>query len=317
MQMHAKPHEQFIEEAFTHCIDIDITGVYSGATTPIGLKCKKCGHEWSMTPHVILRNGVRKCPVCISKATSDRCRKSPNDFAKQIAQKYPFITLNSPYVTSHQKVNCTCSLCGETYDISAVQLLDRGCKICNMRNLPQRQAMPKDIFIDRIRQIGTDVSILEYHNAHDYVLCKCNICGNEWESAGGSLLSGTGCPKCSLSHGEKKISALFDRMGVVYESQKTFDRLIGVGGRPLSYDFYLPEFNMLIEYQGEYHYGIPKNQTDEQFQRQKQHDALKSQYARDNGMNLLLIPYTDYKNLDEQYLSSKIYTNQNPVTITV
>lgn len=316
MRMYAKPHDQFIQEASAHCVDIDITGIYSGATNPIGLKCKKCGHEWSMTPHTILRDGVRKCPICIRKETSNRCRKSPEKFAEQIAHKYPYITLNSSYVTSYTKVNCTCAVCGETYDIAAVQLLDRGCKVCNLRNLPQRQKMPKETFIDRIRQIGTDIDVLEYHNAHDYVLCKCNICGNEWRAAGGSLLSGTGCPKCALSHGEKMIASLLDKMGIAYESQKTFDELLGVGGGRLSYDFYLPELNMLIEYQGEYHYGIPKNQTDEQFQKQKQHDILKAQYAHNHGINLLLIPYTDYKNLDEQYLSSKINTNQNPVTIT-
>lgn len=94
----------------------------------------------------------------------------------------------------------------------------------------------------------------------------CQICGKEFEKNLNSMNKrdvGVRCVSCRPSPkrnslGELKIKTFFDKCGVKigYTQQKIFDDLIGVGGRFLSYDFYLPEYNLLIEYQGEFHDGI-------------------------------------------------------------
>ena len=77
-----------------------------------------------------------------------------------------------------------------------------------------------------------------------------------------------------------------------------FDNLKGVGGNPLSYDFYLEDFNILIEYQGEFHDGTARQQTEEQFKIQKEHDKRKKEYAISHNINLLEIWYYDYDNIE-------------------
>ena len=102
---------------------------------------------------------------------------------------------------------------------------------------------------------------------------------------------------------------------IVYEQQKTFDGLFGTGGGLLSYDFFLPEYSVLIEYQGEYHYGKGRNQTVQAWEKQCEHDSRKRQYAYQHSFTLLEIPYTDLKHID--LVLDEFFNNlQNPVTIT-
>jgi len=75
--------------------------------------------------------------------------------------------------------------------------------------------------------------------------------------------------------------------------------LIGVGGGNLSYDFYLPNYNLLIEYQGEFHDGTAIQQSKEKFKKQLEHDKRKREYADNHNINLLEIWYWDFDNIEK------------------
>lgn len=119
------------------------------------------------------------------------------------------------------------------------------------------------------------------------------------------------CPECDYSKGEKEINGYLNTYNIDHLNQKTFDNLIGIGGGLLSYDFYLPKYNLLIEYQGIQHEkpvdfdGLGMKHAKEQFKQQKEHDKRKRQYAKDNNINLLEIWYWDYDNI-EKILNNKI-----------
>ena len=137
-------------------------------------------------------------------------------------------------------------------------------------------------------------------NSNKYVWWKCKDCGNEWESTINNR-NNHGCPECSKSKGEKECKRIFDLWNLHYTPQKTFDGLIGLGCGLLSYDFYLPEYNLLIEYQGKQHEryikGFHKSKKD--FERQKEHDRRKKEYALKNRYNFLEIWYWDFDNIEE------------------
>ena len=83
--------------------------------------------------------------------------------------------------------------------------------------------------------------------------------------------------------------------------------MFGVGGGLLSYDFYLPKYNLLIEYQGQFHDGnITGNyQTEEMLSIQKEHDRRKRNYVKAHYIELLEICYLYFKNI-EQILESRL-----------
>lgn len=92
-----------------------------------------------------------------------------------------------------------------------------------------------------------------------------------------------GCPHCRKSKGELAISSYLRENHIAFVPYKKFDNLLGVRGGRLSYDFYLPDYNMLIEYQGEFHDGTANIQTEEDFKIQSEHDRRKAEYARENN----------------------------------
>lgn len=129
----------------------------------------------------------------------------------------------------------------------------------------------------------------------------CKECGNEWEAHIANRNNGTGCPECNESHGEKRCRVYFNFNNILYILQKTFDGLIGLGGKLLSYDFYLPKYNLLIEYQGGQHEKFTKgiHQTKKDFERQQEHDKRKREYAKKNNINLLEIWYWDFDKVEK------------------
>ena len=107
------------------------------------------------------------------------------------------------------------------------------------------------------------------------------------------------CPYCALSKGEKKIENWLRYHNIEYTYEQTFNGLIGLKEGLLSYDFYLPKYNLLIEYQGEYHDGSVHNETKKRFERQQEHDRRKREYAERNNIKLLEIWYWDFDNIEE------------------
>jgi len=140
-------------------------------------------------------------------------------------------------------------------------------------------------------------------NSSKKVWWKCKECGHKWEGIISNRNNGSGCPKCNKSKGEKRIEQYFItinfKLNEDYISQKEFKGLIGIGGGNLSYDFYLPNYNLLIEYQGEFHDGNTRRQTKKDIQRQQEHDKRKKEYALKNNINLLEIWYWDFDIIDE------------------
>ena len=129
--------------------------------------------------------------------------------------------------------------------------------------------------------------------------------------------SNTGCPECNKSKGEKECKRVFlsrkfieitqieynklmDKNNNTYFiPQKTFEDLIGVGGGNLSYDFYLPQYNLLLEYQGEFHDGTAYQQSKKDYLKQVEHDRRKKEYTLSNGYDFLEIWYYDFDNIEK------------------
>lgn len=108
---------------------------------------------------------------------------------------------------------------------------------------------------------------------------------------------GHGCETCSTSHGEERIKKYLDLYKIVYVHQKRFPDC--KYKNTLRFDFYLPEQNLAIEYQGELHVmpveffgGIEK------YEDQKARDEVKRKYCQNKGINFLEIFYWDFENVE-------------------
>lgn len=98
--------------------------------------------------------------------------------------------------------------------------------------------------------------------------------------------------KCSSSYGEKIIYSILKENNIKFITQKTFDGC--KFKKSLKFDFYLPDYNTCIEYNGEQHYrSVDFYGGDEGYELSKIRDNIKNNYCLNNNINLLIIKYND------------------------
>lgn len=134
------------------------------------------------------------------------------------------------------------------------------------------------------------------HRTKYKCLCDCN---NIVEVLSCSLVSGTSSCGCLKSTGELKISQILRENGIDFKQQKSYRDLLSDKGRRLRFDFYIPEKNYLIEYDGPYHYRSTGRIwcTENHVKKTQYHDRLKNKYCKKNSIPLIRIPYTHYNEL--------------------
>jgi very-short-patch-repair endonuclease len=67
-------------------------------------------------------------------------------------------------------------------------------------------------------------------------------------------------------------------------------------GNPLIFDFYLPDYNMIIEYDGQHHFFSIKKSD---IKKKIYYDQIKDKWAKDNNITLLRINYMMAENIPE------------------
>jgi len=106
--------------------------------------------------------------------------------------------------------------------------------------------------------------------------------------------NGTGCPICAISKGEKFIRNYLEQRNLNFSSQKIFSFK---DCKRLSFDFFLPEFNKAVEFDGIQHFKpVDFFGGETSFKRQIYCDKLKNRYCTLNKISLLRI---HYKNMNE------------------
>ena len=212
---------------------------------------------------------------------------------------------NTIYINSYTKVKIKCNRCGKEILITPHNHMSirGGCKKCSS---VEAQLRTKEEFVNKAKLIhGNKYNYdnVVYTSSREKVKIYCNNCCKFFIQTPKAHLQGENCPFCYSSFGEEEIKNYLDKYKIKYIQQKKFSNLFDK--RELSYDFYLPEYNLLIEYNGEQHYKIIEHFGGrKRFLLQKHHDWLKRKYAKDNSIGLLIITYKD--DSIEQILNERI-----------
>lgn len=105
------------------------------------------------------------------------------------------------------------------------------------------------------------------------------------------------CNYCSQSKGEKRISQYLDKYGYRYITEYKFLNLLSEKGNPLRFDFAVFADKLyLIEYDGEFHFK--KYFEEQNYEELLIHDEMKNNYAFNNKIPLLRIPYTEFNEIE-------------------
>lgn len=143
-------------------------------------------------------------------------------------------------------------------------------------------------------------------------LCLCD-CGNYIEVTLSDLVTGNtqSCGCTQISRGEKLIYDLLVKYEINFIQQKTFSDCKNI--KKLPFDFYLQDYNIAIEYDGEQHFRVIDffGGKDEFIMRQKR-DQIKTKYCIEHNIHLIRIPF--YYTKEE--IEKMILNILSPSTIT-
>ena len=203
---------------------------------------------------------------------------------------------NANYINAKTPVLITCKKHGDFKQSPNNHLNGHGCYICNIDNFK----LGVKEFINKSNLIHNslyDYNNVNYINVKTPVLITCKKHG-DFKQSPDAHQNGQGCPKCRLSKGELKILNFLIVNNINFIRQKTFDKC--KLKRKLPFDFYLPDLNICIEYDGEHHFtrnehfgGIGELKLS------KIRDDIKTNYCKDNNIELIRISFNYLSKIDE------------------
>lgn len=137
-------------------------------------------------------------------------------------------------------------------------------------------------------------------------LCECeNTAYASYSDLARYRKSSCGCSHYSSM--ENFIATFLSENGINYISQARFDGCRNI--YPLPFDFYLYEYNTIIEYDGEQHFRpIEYFGGEVGFKKQQHNDSIKNNYCLEHNINLIRFPYT----LTTDDIKKQIIHIQNP-----
>ena len=118
---------------------------------------------------------------------------------------------------------------------------------------------------------------------------RCKEHGEFFRSFNSMKNSGTFCPACSSSLGERKCKAALEQLFGKKFNKKRFENLRGMGGNPLEIDLYNEELRLGVEHHGAQHFIHKKYFGVNRFQKQQEHDRRRRVYCKSNGITLIEI----------------------------
>ena len=139
-----------------------------------------------------------------------------------------------------------------------------------------------------------DYTLVDYKSYENKVKIICPIHG-VLEQTPHNHLSGAGCPICFESKGERNITKLLIDNEIKYIRQHRFKDCRDK--TPLPFDFYLPEHNTCVEYDGRQHFEsiIKWGGETGLIDRQKK-DKIKTEYCEAHNIKLIRVSYKEKKN---------------------
>ena len=302
-------NKEFLELLNSVRDDVEILEEYCGMDKRTLFKCKKCGYEWYLTPNHII-NSKRTCPNCTGTI------KTNERFVKEMNRISPNIELLEKYEKNSKKVLCHCKKCGYEWRATPNNLLSKhsGCPMCAIKKVNLGNKLTTEEFFQQAQgKKNPNIEIKEDvyfgHNVKMRVACK--KCGHEWLMTPSNILHGNGCPKCRLSKLEIGLKDFLKEKNIEFEWQIKNDYFEWLNRQSL--DFYLPQYNIVIECQGEQHFKPIKHFGGvNRFVDTIERDKKKKDLITENNLIIFYMVEKRFKKyIDSNIILKEIYSDAN------
>lgn len=160
--------------------------------------------------------------------------------------------------------------------------------------IPQLKKHTNESFIEKCKKVHGDLydySKVSYKTIVDKVDIICRKHGI-FSQIAYVHLGDMGCPKCKTSKGENLIIDFLNENNISYLYQKKFEGCKYKTSLP--FDFYFPDKNLCIEYDGIQHFmSIEGWGGADEFKLRKKKDKIKNKFCKENNIKLERIRYDE------------------------
>lgn len=276
-------------------------------------------HYFECNIYSVKSGRTRSCGC--AKDKSKRKKKSLEEKVKQdnvLNKTFGRLTPIEPlYVNEHGSViyKCKCSCSDDAYkETTATCLKHNLVTSCGCLRKEASQKSQKIMSEKNKKQLageksGTWTAIAptgkQEKNGSVIWLCRCenghynSISSTNW----GRIKTCRLCKNDSISLGESVVQTVLDELNIEYQKEKSFTDCYYK--KPLRFDFYLPDHNTCIEYDGIQHFQRTTFSHDN-FEDRKKRDKIKEEYCKQKGIKLIRIPYTDLDLIDKEYIKRRL-----------
>lgn len=272
----------------------------------IEIVCKKHG-KFKINPMYFIKGGG--CPYCHGKIT-----KNDEEIRKELALLHPSLDFSETNYSERDgkyRIKVICPKHGEQL-VSYYNLKNgQGCYYCGRERAKKKNTITNEEFIARGKRIYGNKYTYEHldmnnRDENGRVLVTCSKHG-DFKSLPDFFYHGHACPKCQESRLEREIRIYLEENNIeyIYQCNKAYFNWLGLQ----TLDFYLPQYNIAIECQGEQHFipsafGSKTIMKENALKRIQKRDALKLEKCTEH--NIPIFYYANY-NFDFPY---KVYRDK-------
>lgn len=287
---------------------------YKGTENKIEVSCPN-NHTYEVFCNSFLAG--KRCRKCYDMKNREKLLISYEDILSFINSiGYKLHTSKDNYIDTKGSVEVSCS---ENHRYrTRINTLRSGkrCRKCSAKESGLKARIPYEKMVESVEKEGYKLLTEKenYNGTHAYCMFQCNKNHKPYRSTMAEFSQGSRCPVCKESKGEKKIRQILDELEINFIQQNKFDDC--KFKQVLAFDFYLPEYNLLIEYDGIQHYEIVEVFGGfDGFVDTKIRDTVKNIYCERNNIELLRIPYFKYDEI-ENILLNKIKLSQGDTEVS-
>lgn len=203
--------------------------------------------------------------------------------------KYNYSLVDIKEIKNDDKTTIICPIHGQFKQKVSSHLNGCGCPKCG-----GSERMDKFIFEQKGKITHNDkyvYSLVKYINNKTKVKIICKKHG-EFEQRPDNHLKGQGCPICKESKGEKAVRRYLLDNNIIFKKQHKF--IDCKNKKRLPFDFYLPDYNICIEYDGKQHFEpIDRFGGNDGLIKIKESDSIKNKFCIDKKIKLIRISYLE------------------------
>lgn len=289
---------------------------YLGYYEQTTFKCNLCGEDFKSTPKNLIdhKNKVG-CPNCYGHRRNFYNIVDEKEFLKRLEEKYP-----NEYEMLDEYINYTTPIrfkhlsCGnDNYITSPEKIIEKvgepKCNKCANNSTLSFSYVKKMIEKDKLIDLKVLSEAKDYKNNKSKLHVRRIRCGHEFYVRYNDITNGIVlCPICNpKSIQELIIKEFLEDNNIEFETEKTFSTC--KYRKPLRFDFYIPEYNLLIEYDGIQHFEPTRGQNELKLTQLR--DKIKNDWIKSNkNINNISLIRINYKQNIQKVLNDIFILNE-------